>query len=295
MTIKQRAVLQLMRPKQWAKNGFVLLPLFFSGKFMDLDKLLVAFITFITFSLVASSIYCFNDLLDIDSDRQHPIKHERPLASGALTRTQGWGVMIILLGGSILIMYYAHFQYMLAGILISYFMLNLTYTLWLKHIAIVDVLIIAIGFVLRLAAGSMATKVSLSHWIILMTFLLALFLAFAKRWDDALIFEETGIKARVIVTRYNTTFLNSVLSLLAGVTTVCYIMYTVSSEVTERLHSSHLYLTSLFVIAGVLRYMQLIQVDQKSGSPTVILFRDRFIQLAIAGWIVSFVLIIYVL
>lgn len=295
MMITLRAIVQLIRPKQWAKNGFVFLPLFFSSELTDPGKLLAATVAFAAFSLMASSIYCFNDLLDIEADGQHPTKCKRPLASGVLRPWQGWSLMMGLLGVSLLVACYARYQYLLTGILLGYFVLNLAYTLWLKHIAIVDVLVIAVGFVLRLAAGSTAVGVSLSHWIVLMTFLLALFLAFAKRRDDVLIFEQTGIKARANITRYNVTFLNSVLSLLSAVTIVCYIMYTVSPEVVERLHSPYLYLTSLFVIAGILRYMQLTQVDLKSGSPTKILYRDRFIQLAILGWVVTFVLIIYVL
>lgn len=295
MTIKQSAIVQLIRPRQWVKNGFVFLPLFFSSELMDSGKFLSAFIAFVAFSLMASSIYCFNDLMDIEADRQHPVKCKRPLASGVLTRTQAKGVMVVLAGISAGVACNASHPCQLSGILIGYFVLNWSYTSYFKHIAIVDVLIIAVGFVLRLVAGSVTTEVYLSHWIILMTFLLALFLAFAKRRDDVLIFEHTGMKTRVFITRYNIPFLNSVLTLLSAVTTVCYIMYTVSVEVVERLHSPHLYMTSIFVIAGILRYMQLTQVDQKSESPTRILYRDQFIQLAIAGWVISLVLIIYIL
>ncbi len=164
----------------------------------------------------------------------------------------------------------------------------------LKHVAILDVIIIAIGFVLRVIEGAVIAAVPLSKWIVLMTFLLSLLLAFAKRRDDVIIFEKTGIKVRPNLSSYNLEFLNSVLSLLSAITIICYIMYTVSDEVMQRLESSYLYLTSLFVIAGILRYLQLTQVSQKSGSPTKILFRDRFIQMTVLGWVFSYFWIIYV-
>ena len=179
-------------------------------------------------------------------------------------------------------------------IVLIYFVLNIFYSLKLKHVAILDVIIIAIGFVLRVIEGAVIAAVPLSKWIVLMTFLLSLLLAFAKRRDDVIIFEKTGIKVRPNLSSYNLEFLNSVLSLLSAITIICYIMYTVSDEVMQRLESSYLYLTSLFVIAGILRYLQLTQVSQKSGSPTKILFRDRFIQMTVLGWVFSYFWIIYV-
>lgn len=289
-----KSILTLIRPSQWAKNVFIFVPLFFSHQITDLDKLAEAFWAFVSFSLLASVIYCFNDLQDVEADRNHPRKCHRPLASGALSKNVAVVVMLVLFGVASLIVGLTLSGSAAPYILALYFLMNLAYTLRLKHYAIIDVFIIAIGFVLRLAAGGVATGVSLSHWIVLMTFLLAIFIAFAKRRDDVLIYEETGVKARRNIARYNMTFLNSVLSLISAVAIVCYIMYTVSDEVTTRFGTQYLYLTAIFVIAGVLRYAQLTQVDDKSGSPTKILYTDRFIQFVILGWILSFALIIYV-
>lgn len=182
----------------------------------------------------------------------------------------------------------------LSFIILFYLVLNIAYCVKLKQIALVDVFIIAFGFVLRILAGSVATGIKLSQWIILMTFLLALFLAFAKRRDDVVIYEDTGVKARKNVNRYNLQFMNQAISIIASVTMVCYIMYTVSDEVIERMNTSYLYVTSIFVLAGLIRYLQITIVDVKSGSPTKVLMNDRFIQCCIAGWIITFFLILYV-
>lgn len=179
------------------------------------------------------------------------------------------------------------------AILLFYYAMNIAYCIRLKQIALVDVFIIATGFVLRIAIGGVATHIHLSHWIILMTFLLALFLAFAKRRDDVIIYEGTGVKPRANVNRYNLVFMNQAISIVASVTMVCYIMYTVSEEVIRRMDNSLLYATSVFVLAGLMRYLQLTIVDAKSGSPTRVLMKDRFVQYCILGWIVLFCLILY--
>lgn len=163
----------------------------------------------------------------------------------------------------------------------------------LKHVALLDVFVIALGFVLRILAGGLATGISLSHWIVLMTFLLSLFLAFGKRRDDVLIYESGGAAVRDTLHRYSLAFINQAISIVASVTIVCYIMYTVSPDVTERLHSIHVYATSLFVLAGIIRYLQLTIVDLRSGSPTEVLLKDRFIHACIAGWVASFAVILY--
>jgi hypothetical protein len=156
------------------------------------------------------------------------------------------------------------------------------------------VFIIALGFVLRLMAGGEATGVILSHWIVIMTFLLALFLGFSKRKDDIRIYEADGIKARKNILRYNADFLNQTISIIATITIISYIMYTVSGDVVDRIGNQYLYLTSIFVLLGILRYLQLSLVDKTTGNPTEVLIKDRFIQLSILGWIISFIIILYV-
>lgn len=258
----------------------------------DFYLLLKTMIAFIAFSLVASSVYIFNDYHDIEEDRKHPTKKNRPLASGKVSKQSAKILMIILL------MFGLAISYLLKGtvfyLILSYFILNLLYTLKLKHIVIIDTFIIATGFVIRIFVGSQAGNIWLSMWIIIMTFLLALFIALAKRRDDVLVYLETGDKARKIIDGYNLEFLNTSMVIMASVVIVSYIMYTISSDVVSRMHSENLYLTVVFVILGLLRYMQITIVEKKSGSPTEMLLRDRFLQLSILGWIATFILLIYV-
>ena len=176
-----------------------------------------------------------------------------------------------------------------------YWLLNVAYCLALKQHAIIDVCIVAFGFVLRILAGGMATDIKLSKWIVLMTFLLMLFLSFAKRRDDVLRMNETGEAPRKNTYRYNLTFINQAITITASVTLVCYIMYTMSPETIANFHTENLYLTSIFVLLGLLRYIQLAVVDKKSGDPTKVLLHDRFIQLIVLGFGLTFLIIIYFL
>lgn len=176
---------------------------------------------------------------------------------------------------------------------IIYLITNISYSIYLKKIIILDVFIIAFGFVIRLFLGAIAGDVLLSHWIVLMTFLLALFLAFAKRRDDVVQYECYGEKLRKNIDRYNLPFMNQVITIIGTITIVCYILYTVSPEALGRFQSRHLYLTSIFVLLGIIRYLQLTIVDVKSGSPTKVLLTDRFLQTTIILWLASFFFIIY--
>lgn len=291
-----KSVILLLRPHQWLKNLFIFLPLFFDRRLLDASGLVPALVAFAAYCLTASSIYCFNDIHDRESDRLHPEKRKRPIASGALSVKAGYGWMGLTLVSGIALtgLLPAGSRLPVCGLLLFYLVMNIAYCVRLKRIVLVDVFIIATGFVLRVAIGGVATHVRLSHWIVLMTFLLALFLAFAKRRDDVILYEETDVKPRANINRYNLPFLNQTLSIIASVTMVCYIMYTVSEEVTVRLNSHLLYVTSVFVLAGIMRYLQLTIVDAKSGSPTRVLLKDRFVQGCILGWLLLFGLILYI-
>jgi 4-hydroxybenzoate polyprenyltransferase len=288
---------QLLRPHQWTKNLFVFLPLFFDRRLTDMDCLVSAGISFASFCLIASSIYCINDIRDSESDRLHPVKCKRPIASGKVSHRSGYALSFVLLLASIslLLLLEKGIAWKMTLLLLSYYVMNLCYCIGLKRVAIVDVFIIATGFVMRVVAGGFSTQIHLTHWIILMTFLLALFLAFAKRRDDVVIRQATGVTVRSNTKHYTPDFLNQILTILASITIVCYIMYSVSEEVIARMDSPHIYLTSIFVLAGIIRYMQIALVETKSGDPTHILVKDRFIQACLALWIISFLVIIYIL
>ena len=289
-----KKTLLLIRPQQWIKNGFVLIPMFFGGRLLNADDVIASVVTFFAFSFAASAIYCFNDIVDVDADRRHPVKCHRPIASGAVSVPTAYALMAVLVLLSALLLFFLPQRAgETAGIVAFYFLLNMAYCLWLKRHAIIDVCTVAFGFVLRILAGGMACDVAVSNWLVLMTFLLALFLSFAKRRDDVLRMNETGEPPRRNTIRYNITFVNQAITITGTVTLVCYIMYTVSPEVVSRFHAPYLYLTSIFVLAGLLRYMQLTVVDEVSGDPTKILLRDRFTQAIVVAWIMAFLLIIY--
>lgn len=287
------ALMRLIRPKQWIKNGFIFMPLFFGGELFNTDALLAGVIAFFAYSFAASSIYCFNDIYDVEADRRHPVKCHRPIASGAVSVKQAYGLMILMLMLSI------GFSSLLddwktMGIILFYWCLNLGYCAKFKQYAIIDVCIVAFGFVLRLLAGGVATGVVLSKWIVLMTFLITLFMSFAKRRDDVIRMEKTGEAPRKNTSRYNLTFINQAITITASVTLVCYIMYTVSPEVLEHFHTDKLYLTTVFVLVGLLRYIQIAVVDQQSGDPTKILLRDRITQVIVVAWLAAFLFLIYI-
>lgn len=288
--------IRLLRPKQWTKNFFVMLPLFFGGRLFDEQAFIAGLITLLSYSFAASSVYCFNDIHDVEDDRRHPMKCHRPVALGAIPVAVAYGLMLLCIVLSMLCLLLLPTHRLETGsVILFYWLLNLAYCARLKQYAIIDVCIVAFGFVLRLLAGGLATHVLLSKWIVLMTFLITLFMSFAKRRDDVIRMERTGEAPRKNTIRYNLTFMNQAITITAGVTLVCYIMYTVSPEVIENFHNDYLYLTSILVLVGLLRYIQLSVVDQKSGDPTKVLLKDRFTQLIVAAWLLAFLLIIYVL
>jgi len=280
-----------MRPYQYIKNIFIFLPLFFALQITNYELLTNALIAFIAFCLTASAIYTFNDYHDIEEDREHPTKKERPLASGAISKAQAIFIMFVLFISGFTLM--ASLSLKALGILTIYVLMNIAYSFALKHISIVDITIISLGFVLRLFIGSAVTDINLSKWIVIMTFLLALFMALAKRRDDVLIFLDTGKKMRKVIDGYNLQFLDTAMAIMAPVVIVAYTIYTTSTEVTQNIHSDYLYLTSFFVILGVLRYLKIAFVNKDSGSPTKIVSKDHFMQLILLGWIVSFAWILY--
>jgi len=293
-----RHIIRLLRPHQWLKNVFVFTPLFFSGHAAEWRYVWPCVIAFLAFCMVASGIYCFNDIYDAEADRLHPVKQKRPLASGAVSKPTAYIVMgtAWLLAFALIVLTAildGSRQMILAATLFFYIVMNIAYCVKLKQIAILDVTIIAIGFVMRVLIGGLTTDIWISHWLVMMTFLLTLFLALAKRNDDYRIYEQTGMKPRISITGYNQTFINEATAIIASVTMVCYIMYTMSPEVIQRWGTRYVYLTSGWVLAGLLRYLQNMIVYGLSGSPTKSMVKDRFIQLCMLGWIASFFAIIY--
>ncbi|MBP1651932.1 MAG: UbiA prenyltransferase [Bacteroidetes bacterium] len=283
--------LKLLRPSHWAKNLFLYIPLFFAGEIFDYAKVVEVLLGFFAFSLIASSIYIINDYNDVEADRRHPVKCKRPIASGAVSKPMAlvFFVLCLLIGG--LLAWYVKPKFLfVTGI---YFIINLLYSFGLKNISILDILILSIGFVLRVKAGGVAANVAVSEWLMIMVFLLALFMAVAKRRDDVLIKTSTGQEMRKAAAGYNLDFMNVMLALVSAVIIVAYLMYTMAPETMIRFKTYRLYYTCLFVIGGLLRYLQITYVENNTGSPTKILYKDRFIQLTILLWVLSFYVLIY--
>lgn len=282
---------KLARPYQYSKNLFVFIPAFFAFQITELNLMLNALIAFIAFSLLASAVYVFNDWVDRHDDAQHPEKSHRPIASGRINGAIAFTFMIaLLLSGGVTAF---SISVEVLALVISYLILNVAYTLKLKHIAIIDITVIASGFVIRLLVGAKVTQVELSHWIIVMTFLLALFLSLAKRRDDVLIYLKTDQKMRKVIDGYNLKLLDSAMIMTASIVVMAYILWSISPEVTDRLNTKNLYLTAVFVVLGILRYMQITLVEEQSGNPSRILLGDNFLQLILAGWIGCFIWILY--
>lgn len=288
--------LKLLRVEQWIKNFFVFVPLFFSGNITNIDLLTKSIFAFVIFSLVASSVYIINDYSDIESDRKHPEKKNRPLASGAISKPTAIVVFIALIIICVALTFFAqhyfHFNFWkFSTIIIFYLLMNLAYTFKLKHVAIIDICIIATGFVLRVLAGGYATGIFISQWAILLTFVMALVLAIGKRRGELINAQISG-KTRKALDGYNVQFADIALSISCTLAIVCYLMFTLSPEVQQRFHS-RVFFTVIFVVFAILRYLQQTLVYNKTESPTKIIYKDRYIQITMLLWITAFLLQIY--
>jgi 4-hydroxybenzoate polyprenyltransferase len=283
-------MISIFRPKHWMKNVLVFIPAFFAGILFS-EKSIELLLTFSSFSFIASSIYIVNDIKDVDSDKKHPTKRLRPIASGKITLFQArlFFLFSFFLANTIAVLINENVFYTI----FSYFLLNIFYTYKLKRIPIIDVSCIATGFVLRIFAGALTFDIFVSEWLVIMVFLISMLIGFAKRRDDLLLKESTGITFRVSMDGYNKDFLNFGIVIMAAVVIVGYIMYTTNAEAILRLHNSHLYLSTFFVMIGILRYLQITFVEEKSGSPTDILWKDKFLQLTIFFWLTFLGVFIY--
>ncbi len=285
-----RDALQLLRVEHWIKNLFVFLPAFFAARLLEWSVWTNTLWAFAAFSAVSSGVYVLNDWLDAPQDRNHPEKRLRPIARGAV---RGREALSLLIGMTTLGLFLAIMLHPVVGFLCTlYIGINALYSFALKHIAIVDISLIAVGFLLRVLVGGAATGVEVSHWLVVMTFLLALILGLAKRRGEYVV-AMRGHSFRRALEGYNLPFLDAAMVLCSGVTIVAYLMYCFSPEVIARIGSQRIYYTALFVIAGILRYLQLALVYGQTDSPTQALLRDRFLQLTLLGWIGAFVWLLY--
>jgi len=285
------AVVQAMRPRQWIKNIIVFAALLFSRKLTDLEALSHAGLAFLLFCATSGAVYIVNDLFDAENDRRHPVKALRPIASGALGTVPALVAVVLLLTTSIMAGFILSPPF--GAVLLIYAALNLVYSFWLKEVVIIDVMVIASGFVLRAVGGGLVLNVAISTWLIMCTILLSLFLAFCKRRQELEMLDQAH-EHRSILREYSVEFLDQMIGVVTASTVVAYMFYTVSPEVELRLGTHYLYLTVPFVLYGIFRYLYLVHQRGAGGNPTQALLSDRPLLLDVALWGITVITLLYV-
>ncbi len=279
-----------MRPRQWTKNAIVLAALLFDGQILNIPALLRTILAAFLFCLISSSVYFVNDILDAESDRQHPVKRKRPIASGKLPIPTAIAAAIILLLIAFPVAYWLSPLFALISAL--YLIINLAYSNWLKHIPLIDVLIIASGFVLRVAAGAAVWHVErFSPWLYVVTTLLSLYLGFGKRRAELMLLNEDANSHRKVLDGYSIPFLDQLITIVSSTTIVAYSLYTFSAANLPANHS--MMFTIPFVLYGIFRYLYLIQMKNYGGEPEEMLLTDRPLQVTIILWGLSVFVFLY--
>jgi 4-hydroxybenzoate polyprenyltransferase len=265
-------LVRLMRPPHWVKNVFVLAPLVFAQRFDDPAALLAAGLAFFAFCAASSTVYIFNDLLDREEDRRHPVKRHRPLAAGRVSAPLALVTALALAAGSLLLAFALGHRFLLVAF--AYLTLNLAYTTWLKHLVILDVMSVALGFVLRVLAGGLAIDVSVSAWLLLCTIFLALFLAFSKRRHELVLLAEEAPEQRRVLSHYSPMFLDQMINVVTASTVVSYALYSIDADTVERFGTEFLVYTIPFVLFGIFRYLYLMYQQPQKLNPTEAVVRD---------------------
>jgi 4-hydroxybenzoate polyprenyltransferase len=283
-------ILKSLRPQQWIKNFFIFAPLIFSRSHLHPPLVLKTAAAFAAFCLIASAQYIFNDIRDLEEDRLHPVKSKRPLASGRLET--GPAVLSCVLFAVLGLAVAATLNRGFLIICAAYLVLQVLYSLWLKHVVILDVFVVAAGFVIRVVAGGLAIKVAISSWLLICTMLLALFLALGKRRCEIVLLEGNATDHRPILKEYNTAFLDQMISVVTASTLIAYCLYTISEETVAKFGTRKLIYTVPFVLYGIFRYLYLIHLKAEGGSPEFLIIKDKPLLLDLFLWIAAVALII---
>ena len=283
---------QLMRPRQWAKNAFVFAPLVFARELFELPQALLALQAFFAFNVAASAVYAVNDVVDAPDDRLHPEKRNRPVASGALSVPQAlWfaaALVVVLIGLTVTL------DVRFIAVVATYVVLNMLYTYRLKRVVLLDVFIIAAGFMLRVIGGAFAIRVTVSSWLVLCSLFISLFLGFGKRRAEILRIEDEGSNApRSVLSSYNVTFLDQMITITGAGALISYALYTVAPRTVEMFGTEKLIYTTILVCYGIFRYLFLTHHSTQTENPTNLVTTDRVIFVTGLLWIVSCILIIY--
>lgn len=284
-------VLKSLRPHQWIKNGFIFAPLLFSENILNPRLLLRSAWAFATFCLLTGAVYLLNDLMDVKQDRLHPVKSQRPLAAGRLRPVHAWMAMGSVAGLAFLTAAVMNREFLLAALL--YFLMQTGYSLLFKHLVILDVLVIAFGFLLRVVAGALAIGVGVSPWLLICTLLLSLFLSLGKRRHELILLSSRAAEHRPILTEYSAVLLDQMIAVVTSATVMAYCLYTIAEETVTKFGTRMLIYTVPFVLYGIFRYLYLVHRKTEGGSPETLIIRDRALLLDILLWIAVASLIIY--
>ncbi len=286
-------LVKLARPAQWLKNGIILLALIFAGEMTHPKKVELTLLAIAIYCLLSSAVYTFNDLVDREKDREHPLKKRRPIASGEVSVGTATVMILILCGVGLVGAWLMNMAFFVTAVV--FLGLNVLYTVWLKNIVIVDAMAVAFGFVVRAYAGAFAIEVPASKWMLINTLLLALFLAFGKRRHELVVLEEGATAHRKILGRYSPYLLDQLIAVVTPSVLVMYMLYSFSTEVSVKLGTQNLFATIPFVVYGLFRYLYLIHKEEKGGSPTRILITDVPIMTTVILWLITSSLVLYML
>lgn len=286
-----RPLLKSLRPTQWPKNVFVLAPLVFGGLLLNAQVTLRAVLALVAFCCASSAVYLINDIRDREEDRRHPLKRLRPIAAGTLKVPVAVLAVLVLVGAAGLLS--VRLGRSFALVLGVYLVLNVLYTLWLKHMVILDVMTIAISFVLRVEAGSTATGIEISRWLLLCTIFLALFLAFSKRRHEITLLAHEAAGQRPVLDHYSPAFLDQMINVVTASSVVSYALYCVAAETVEKYHTQDLVFTIPLVLYGIFRYLYLMYQRPGERNPTEAILRDAPFLINILLWGLVVVWIVY--
>lgn len=285
---KLNGFIAISRPKQWIKNLFVFAALIFSKSFSNYTLVYKTVLVFLSFCVASSLVYSINDLLDADKDRKHPKKRNRPIAKGTITKKEALFLIAVLFISLVLIL--LTYRSAVSLVLIAYLANNILYSFKIKHVVILDIMSIALGFLLRVIAGAVAINVSVSPWILLCTLLLSLFLGFSKRRNELLLLGDGAEKHRKILEEYSVEFIDSMLSIVTACTVMAYSLYTFFAY-----SNKFMMLTIPFVLYGIFRYQYLIHKKGEGGSPEEIVISDKPLLLSIVLWVICSACIVYLI
>jgi 4-hydroxybenzoate polyprenyltransferase len=287
---------ELLRIKSWVKNGFLFLPLVFALKLLDPDLFLSVVIAFFSFSFCSSFIYIINDVLDAQADALHPRKKNRPIPSGKISSQLALMIGLGCLAVSFGLVFSFAISVFFSYVLLCYLFLNIAYVLVLKNIHLIELFVVAINFVLRVLAGCFVINVAPSNWILVVTFFLSLLLVLVKRRAELVVLGTNAAAHRKVLKYYSEGFLDKLILIAATITITAYILYSIDPKVTFLLKTNSLIYTSVFVVIGVFRFVQLSEGKEfeGEGDPTTLLFKDRFTQLVLLAWLISLFLLLYV-